>query len=102
MKAISFNKWSVKLVLIVGALLTAQGCAKNVDKVNYNKWGYSFVSRGNGVDTTAQGGAVQGTAVPQSTNYKAPKASANGAYQRGFASSPNYRLVGGFHVNANQ
>lgn len=89
-------------LLALSSMALASGCAKNVQKVQYTKWGNSFVPRGTGVDTTAQGGASQNGVVPQGPNNKLTKASAAGAYFRTFASSPNYRMVGGFHVTASQ
>ena len=90
------------LPVTLGLFLAASGCAKNVDRVNFTKWGNSFVPRGSGVDTTAQGGAAQNGVIPKSQNNQLTKASIAGTYHRTFAASPNYRLIGGFHINANQ
>ena len=79
---------------------TASGCAKNVDKIEFNKWGNSYIPKGNSIDTSAQGGAPVGG----STNGREsiPKASLGGTYQRATSVSPHYRLVGGFHSNSTQ
>jgi hypothetical protein len=86
------------LSLAIGASLSATGCAKNVDHVEFTKWGHSFVPRGTSMDTTAQGGAPLNNVTPSSTNYRVPKASVGGSYLRTFATSPSYRMVGGFHT----
>jgi hypothetical protein len=97
--------------LILSAILTlalavaASGCAKNVDKIEFKKWGNSFVPpqrNTSGVDTTAQGGAAQNGVIPQNGINAMPKASLGGAYQRTFATSPHFRMVGGFHVTSGQ
>jgi hypothetical protein len=93
-------------ILIAVLALTALGsCAKNVDQVEFTKWGNSFVPaqrNTTGMDTTAQGGALQNGVTPQSPNHKVTKASVGGSYHRTFSTSPNYRMVGGFHVNSSQ
>lgn len=83
-------------------ILALSGCAKNVDRAQFTKWGNSFVPRGTSIDTTAQGGATDNNVVPQNGINKLPKASVGGAYHRSFATSPSYRMVGGFHVTAGQ
>ncbi len=95
-------------LLLLGAVAGA-GCAKNVDKVEFRKWGHSFdapaggAPPGDNIDTTAQGGSSLGNGpVPESPNFKMPKASVGGAYHRTFSSSVNYRLMGGFHVTPGQ
>jgi hypothetical protein len=82
------------------ALAALSGCAKNVDRIDFTKWGNSYVPRGSSVDTTAQGGVptTQGATPPQSANHIVPKASLGGSYHRSFATSPSYKMVGGFHV----
>lgn len=91
------------LFLLSLGMLASASCAKNVDKIDFTKWGNSFVvpqKNVSGMDTTANGGSPQDGVVPESPNFKAPKAAVGGAYQRGFAASANYRLVGGFHLGA--
>ena len=87
-------------ILSAGLFLALTGCAKNVDRINFTKWGNSYIPNGSSIDTTAQGGASTdvGSQLPQNSNNVIPKASLGGAYHRTFASSPSYRLVGGFHV----
>ena len=92
---------SFALSLTVVALAVMSGCAKNVEKFDYNKWGNSFVpakQNSSAVDTTVQGGAAQNGQIPQNGVNKVPKASVGGAYQRSFATSPHFRMVGGFNV----
>lgn len=99
-----------KIQLAIGTLalafmVTASGCAKNVDRIDFTKWGNSFIPTqrpNSGMDTTAQGGAAVNGVVPQGQNHKVPKASMGGTYHRTFATSPNYRMVGGFHVTGSQ
>jgi hypothetical protein len=96
-----FMRGTFRLVALslLGAVSLA-GCAKNVDRVDFSKWGNSYVPAASdafkNVDTTAQGGVPNGT-QPNSPNYVVPKASVGGAYHRTFATSPSYRMVGGFH-----
>lgn len=82
-------------------IITATGCAKNVDRIEFTKWGNSFVPpRTTGFDTTAQGGGIQNTrgGTPMNNYHMVPKASVGGTYHRTFATSPSYRMVGGFHT----
>ncbi len=88
--------------IVLGFLTLGTGCAKNVDRIQFTKWGNSFIPRGTGVDTTAQGGATQNGVIPQSPSFQNTKASVGGAYYRTFATSSHYRMVGGFHVTAGQ
>jgi hypothetical protein len=99
-----FNKTPIKSLFVAIFLLitSGAGCAKNVDRINFTKWGSSFVPRGSGMDTTAQGGGALNGVVPQSADKRMPKASVGGTYLRSFAESPRYRMVGGFHVNPAQ
>jgi hypothetical protein len=97
------------LLTALALSLAAAGCAKNVDRVEFRKWGHSFdrppggMPEGTNIDTSAQGGASVGVGpLPESTNYKLPKASVGGSYHRTFATSPSYRLMGGFHVTPGQ
>lgn len=85
------------LALLLGLSAAAGGCARNVDQVEFNKWGESF-SSGNRIDTSAQGGATQNGVAPTSTNFAVPKASVGGAYHRTTSTSPTYRMTGGFHT----
>ena len=85
-------------IMILSALAT--GCAKNVDRINFTKWGNSYVPQGSSIDTTAQGGSntLVTSQLPQTGNNIMPRSSVGGAYQRSAATSPSYRMVGGFHV----
>jgi len=88
--------------VFVGAALLATasgaGCAKNVDRIEFQKWGYSYVPRLSSIDTSTQGGAAQKSVVPSSAGKSMPAAAVGGAYERSTATSPNYRLMGGFHI----
>lgn len=89
------------LTLLIGLSAAAGGCARNVDQVDFNKWGSSFNSNngsGDRIDTSAQGGASQNGVTPTSTNFAVPKASVGGAYHRTTSTSPTYRMTGGFHT----
>lgn len=93
--------------LIFGLLLTvvlgsASGCAKNVDRINFNKWGNSYLPKNSSMDNSAQGGASQNGEIPSSANFVVPKASVGGSYHRSTATSPRYRMVGGFHSGSGQ
>src|SRR5947208_1601105 len=85
------------------ALVSASGCAKNVDRFQFTKWGNSFIPAPQGgvtqMDTSAQGGAAQNGVIPKSPTMAMPRAAVGGSYQRNFATSSHYRMVGGFHVN---
>ena len=99
------SKQSWKIALVATFLVfSAAGCAKNVERINFTKWGNSSLPAGrNGVDTTAQGGSSLGnTAVPANANNAMPKSSVGGTYQRTKSQSANYIMTGGFHVNSAQ
>lgn len=92
---------SLVLATFLAISASAVGCAKNVEQVDFTKWGYSFEPQNNGgtrIDTSAQGGASQSGALPNSTNFTIPKASVGGAYLRTSSSSASYRMTGGFHT----
>jgi hypothetical protein len=86
------------------ALATASGCAKNVDHIEFKKWGNSFVPprTTDAMDTSVQGGAAQNGVVPKNGVNAMPKAAVGGTYHRTFASSNHYRMVGGFHTPSGQ
>ncbi len=89
-----------KLILAAGfvAALGGSGCARNVDRIEFEKWGSSYLPKNfTTFDTTAQGGSPVGGVVPQSPNYQLPKTSVGGTHHRTFATSSRYRMVGGFH-----
>lgn len=102
-KIMGMRLWIPTVLLSVALTVAGSGCAKNVDRIEFEKWGNSFVNpqrNTTGMDLTAQGGAAQNGQIPQNDSYKVPRASVGGSYHRNFASSPNYRLVGGFHVSS--
>jgi len=80
------------------AAASGAGCAKNVDRIEFQKWGYSYVPRLSSIDTSTQGGAAQDNVIPSAAGKSMPAAAVGGTYQRSTATSPNYRLMGGFHV----
>lgn len=90
----------LSIVALIGTSVLS-GCAKNVDRINFTKWGNSYLTpQGSSVDTSAHGGTntIVGSQAPQNGINTVPKASVGGAYHRSFATSPSYRMVGGFHV----
>ena len=89
-----------KTALIMAFLVLASGagCARNVSEFEFTKWGYSYVPRTTGIDTSAQGGGAQNNRVPASAGKTMPKASIGGTYKRKVSTSSNYRMTGGFHV----
>jgi hypothetical protein len=93
----------VKISLLAAVFaLTAAGCAKNVERIEFTKWGHSYVPNKSSMDTTAQGGAQQNNVVPTNGVQSMPKASVGGSYHRTFSQSPNFKMVGGFHVTPGQ
>lgn len=105
MRSLRIKSWVgswVGLTAAVALTFSILGCAKNVDRIDFVKWGNSYVPRGSSMDTSAQGGASQNGLIPKSTNFAAPKASVGGSYHRTYATSPRYRMIGGFHTGAGQ
>ena len=91
----------ISSTFIIALMIAASGCAKNVDRIEFTKWGNSFVpQRTTSFDTTAQGGGIQNQrgGVPENAYNKMPKAAVGGTYHRTFATSTSYRMVGGFHT----
>jgi hypothetical protein len=91
-------------IVALSMMAALAGCSKNVERMEFEKWGNSYVPRGSSIDTSAQGGVstAQGNAAPQNGIHAVPKASVGGTYQRSFATSTNYKMVGGFHVGPSQ